>query len=347
MEEVKLILFINQMKHQAQREKGRIITLIGNHDTLNFLNSPSIQLFVTKYAYSTDIKINNKIYSRREFFNTEHYGASLFAYDGTGILVKINDFVFTHACLLRDKNFTFEKIKEMNNKINEYFYHKKFKDLNFIFIYLHNFLNGRFQSNWDEVSRIKLDDTSYCNGLISTLNLVFPSVEPPPILVVGHEVQSSSFKPLQPEESVYSFSNIIAKGHHTNSTVTIPINIQPKDPEHYESTYTMNCTTSRRGYPLVIRIDVAMSTMFDMPYYEKYTKTPHDREEATKIFREKLLRIKSRCPHVLHIEYRDGNIRTIESIRSSTYNTLLHQRRIRQADYPKEIYELIGVPYRL
>lgn len=344
MEEVKMLLFLNTMKFMAQREGGRIITLLGNHDVLN-LNGSSIDSFVSEKALRTKIKISGRDYDRKTFFKIGNYGSVLMSYGGFGILVKVNDFVFTHACLLRD--FPFRDIVKVNNDINEYFDKGQYDEISEILhsTRMYSFLNNRFQSYWYDVVSYDKDDTSFCSGLVRTINNVFPGIEPLPILVVGHEVQSSAFKPLTESQKVYSLSRVTEKGHRTRSVVTTPINVQPKTPKDYESTFTMNCTLQRRGYPLIIRIDVAMSTMFDMPYHPKYKNPAKDRIEEIEISSEKLLRIKSRCPHVLHIEYNSGNIEKIESIRSSTYNTLLHQNRIRQPDYPKNIYDFIGVPY--
>lgn len=118
-EEVKICLFINEMKKQAFENGGYIISLLGNHDFINLFpfNGVStdesykfIDIYTTGYAKSIKTEGGQE---REKIFNIDVLGHKLLCDCWTGIFVQINDFIFTHAGFGKD-------IIALNSKGNKY-----------------------------------------------------------------------------------------------------------------------------------------------------------------------------------------------------------------------------------
>jgi len=115
-QEIKLLLFINEINRQAMLSSGRIIKLLGNHEVKNIL--PGKTLY-HQYIFSSDIKLGNYYYlgcNRKETFNIGNPGYNLLFKDGCGLIVKINNTIFVHGKI--NKTDDIFRINVANQHIN-------------------------------------------------------------------------------------------------------------------------------------------------------------------------------------------------------------------------------------
>jgi hypothetical protein len=138
--EVKILMFLNKLDELAMKSGGRVLKLIGNHEHLNFKNSPGINNYAfangintfgieNKYFKNTTVDNNisalrKKDYyqnlSRREYFNLDKPGYDLFVNRGSGVLLiidnSIHQYVFCHGTL--SNRITYTELDEINKIIN-------------------------------------------------------------------------------------------------------------------------------------------------------------------------------------------------------------------------------------
>ena len=93
-EELKIIKFINQINKQAEKEGGKIIKLVGNHEILNINQDVH---YASPYSLKTPIQVGGHKYDRKKFFSPGNPGAKLLIEDGIGAIVKIGDWIFVHG----------------------------------------------------------------------------------------------------------------------------------------------------------------------------------------------------------------------------------------------------------
>lgn len=116
-QEIKLLLFINEINRQAMASNGRIIKLLGNHEVKNILSDDND--YQDRYTFSTDRELGNGYYlgdNRQETFNINKQGYNLLFKDGYGLVVKINNNIFVHGKINKSGNLSL--INQMNQYIN-------------------------------------------------------------------------------------------------------------------------------------------------------------------------------------------------------------------------------------
>jgi len=117
-QEIKLLLFINELNRQAMLFSGRIIKLLGNHEVKNIL-SYNGNTYQDRYTFLPDRELGNDYYlgdNRKETFNINKQGYNLLFKDGCGLIVKINNTIFVHGKINKTDNlFT---INDANQYIN-------------------------------------------------------------------------------------------------------------------------------------------------------------------------------------------------------------------------------------
>ena len=126
-QEVKLLLFINEMNRQAKKEGGRVLKVLGNHDLVNLLANldPAIN-FISQHAHPEDLLEDNYCggFSRINYFKLGNPGGDLILEDRAYVLLKIKNYLFVHGNLptpFSDKNiglFSFDDFHNINRLIN-------------------------------------------------------------------------------------------------------------------------------------------------------------------------------------------------------------------------------------
>ena len=120
--EIKLLLFINALNRQAKTNKGRIIKLLGNHETNNILSSKNSETYIYNRMYTFEYDRGLKNYylgfTRLNIFNICNIGYNLLFEDGCGLLIKINNTIFVHGQLLQMKEYNLININNANQDIN-------------------------------------------------------------------------------------------------------------------------------------------------------------------------------------------------------------------------------------
>lgn len=109
--ELKIIRFINAINDSASKTEGKIIKLLGNHEIMNTQNS-------TSYMFPSDLSQNNyynKIL-RKNFFKVDNIGFNEYKKGGTGILIKINNFIFVHGGIVNQPYSWYNDINTIINK---------------------------------------------------------------------------------------------------------------------------------------------------------------------------------------------------------------------------------------
>jgi len=118
--EIKLLRFINSINQMAELAGGNIKKLLGNHEIANF-SMESIykdQTFI-RLIKDTNYYVNRKtglMENRRESFLYGGSGYELVMDGGSGILLKINNYIFVHASI---QQVPFNLVKQINNIIND------------------------------------------------------------------------------------------------------------------------------------------------------------------------------------------------------------------------------------
>jgi hypothetical protein len=388
-EEVKLCLFLKDLKKQALFNGGLLINLLGNHDFINLFSfdgtnfdygNEYIKLYTSKYGRSSEIGE----YDRTRYFGVDVLGNELICSGWTGIFIQINDFIFTHAgfgkkiITLNDEGtsymdiydhsrFNLEQLKAYNKIIRRLVEFKtQFSLANAkIRTDILAILEDREIASLDiinDVNSSKPTENVYC----STIRKVFRDYDPTSPdegrnlrIVVGHTVQATLIynKLMYPKKS-YKFSTFINQRRDPDNRVVVlsfPTEISEYKPllgiyDSFTNLFgiTMDCSMNdEKSAHAIYRLDVGMSAGFDLSPTQinkvKIQASKHSTDEKTKKNYEMLFYsslIKTRSPQVLHIHINNFKHHdyTVEIIRSSIKNTLIHQSRDgSQVDFPKDL----------
>ena len=109
--ELSVLLFMDAMDNKARRHKGRVISLLGNHELMNVLGD-------FRYVSRKGMKDFGGYSERKRLFTPGGKLAKYLAYNRIGV-VQIGKWVFVHGGLLPYwvKNY---KLQDLNKKIREY-----------------------------------------------------------------------------------------------------------------------------------------------------------------------------------------------------------------------------------
>jgi hypothetical protein len=106
--ELKIILLLNALDILAEQAGGKVIKLIGNHESGNFVlygdNLASRYASNPHSVYASHYPTPNLL-SRLDYFKFNNVGFKLFMNRGSGVVLKINNNIFIHGDLSVNKNF--------------------------------------------------------------------------------------------------------------------------------------------------------------------------------------------------------------------------------------------------
>lgn len=342
-EELKIFLLINSIHEQAIKQNGKLIKLLGNHEFVEIFSNYLIYAqYVTANANNKDLKyINNgksEVIDRKSLFQIGNNGCDALSKNGIGILVKVNDFIFTHAGITTKENKIYRLRKNftcLNNYINKVFLSKSIDITNKIAILqVVDVLDNReIITDRGLSGRPKTPEEENTTQKCIKLNKYFKEfydVEPSDDykylkLVVGHTPQFNGNDEIYYLHGSESPEKILDNKKHGITifkkpfspkrgliTTTLNFDTDIDDIANYKHTISMDCLVNDN--PQLFVIDVGMSVAFDNFIPSKYI----------------LSIIKSRLPQVLHIKYKDilTHDFELEVIRSTLRNTLIHQTRI-------------------
>jgi len=170
-QEIKLLLFINELNRQAMLSSGRIIKLLGNHEVNNIRPNG---LYYDHYTFSSDRELGKSYYlncDRKETFNIGNPGYNLLFKDGCGFIIKINNTIFVHGKINKEINYqgnthnlTLKKINRLNNMMNNIATEKINKESLFaIFSDSNQILNNRLWGNYDIYKKIDFQNKQYAS----------------------------------------------------------------------------------------------------------------------------------------------------------------------------------------
>jgi hypothetical protein len=347
--ELKILMFINALNRQ-NRQNGRIIKILGNHEVMNLFNTTVEKNYIDPEDLQEPNYYNNV--NRYNIFNVGQYGFKLLFEGGCGLMVKINNKIFVHGNLNASYNYYNSLNQWINDpqnqnlnpnpqNINEYkWINDSWNDL---------FNNKNTYSNvidtlWDRKNGLpqnmslriydkykKLDDTS-SDTFCTELNNLFISflansnlTDNPKdlILIVGHCIQADTSIS---ELNGYTYDMY----DHTNSNDTVSVFNQNHThigksqfitpPNETANQYrnrifgiTMECKKSNsNNIHSVYRVDVGTSRGFDM-----FNGTGINIPGIENKF------LFSRTPQVLVFE----NNNTVNIIKSTMKNTRIHLPR--------------------
>jgi hypothetical protein len=106
-QELKIMLYLNELGEDARKSGGRVISLLGNHEMMNMQGD-------FRYASDVDIKVMNGINGRKELFKPGGQLARVLSKSRLAV-VKIGDYIFVHAGIIPKvaKKYSLEKINEI------------------------------------------------------------------------------------------------------------------------------------------------------------------------------------------------------------------------------------------
>lgn len=131
-EEIKILRFLRALDTQAQKYNSNIITLIGNHDDMNIIDTHS----QTHWNYISDKSLATPYFGiqRTNYFSAKTYqtvkknnmlhGIDLYRNHATGdslaVIVKVNDFIFVHGGISNQvTNYLVKNINKGKTTIEE------------------------------------------------------------------------------------------------------------------------------------------------------------------------------------------------------------------------------------
>lgn len=132
-QEKKVINFLINLREKAEKYRGKVILLIGNHEIMNILG-------MFNYASNNDIKSYGGIKKRKEYFSIPNgYFIKNYA-NKSYVICKIGDWVFSHAGILPKLSNLYD-IEILNNNFQLFIKNKLSPINNKKFI---NILIGKF-----------------------------------------------------------------------------------------------------------------------------------------------------------------------------------------------------------
>lgn len=105
-QELKIMLFLNQLDQEARVQKGRVISLLGNHEMMNMQGD-------FRYASKVDLKVMGGEQGRESLFKPGGQLARVLSKTRHAI-AKIGDYVFVHGGFLpRHTKYSFDQINNI------------------------------------------------------------------------------------------------------------------------------------------------------------------------------------------------------------------------------------------
>jgi hypothetical protein len=356
-EEIKIIRFINAINKSAMKHGGRIIKLIGNHELANISYEHTLENFISPYAKNNTINGINRV----NYFTPGFKGAELLVEDGIGVVVKIFDFIFLHAGITDNYKTGVENITNhldsLNIKLNKYLIGEipefiiNGQDENDL-LWTRELGAGTTHSMWNTALKAELEnnDTTqmqkYCNYINNQLGR-FGNKEHKLRLVVGHCNQNFLLFPENDDprrDKNYNYPEIKYKTstytdlvdqdiYLASETLGIPVlrSSQIEKNEHYEVGnlwgITMDCSINQPYFnkdgdnePSIYRIDNSSSRAFQFPGILNHLKETSI-ENKGKVLRRYIY---SNTPQLLKISIEPEGKYTVEIIRSTLRNTIIH-----------------------
>jgi hypothetical protein len=329
--ELKIIKFLNEIDKQARKTLGRVISLVGNHEMMNFFGKyRSPNDYISPYQ-----KITGNYYrgqSRIDIFNVGNIGFELFRQGGIRTLLQINDNIFVHGQLT---SVTRSEHIALNNHLNSiinydnsvdyyqkygslaygdgdpknHIWYREFGDSEAIDARLKNIKPKKY-THTSQAFCGHVTDTikNYCSG---DLDCIAKSGNMR--IIIGHCQQndSTSF-----DTANITYKTIAKDGNR--EILSLPVHIGKAEPKNgIVFGITMECPTQDTTGYQIYRVDCGTSRAFDdkgkdahIEYYDKVTD---------EYFRKMYL---SRTPQLLFI-----NEPNVVIIRSDLANTIIHQPR--------------------
>jgi hypothetical protein len=335
--EIKLLRFINKINELAQEKYGRIIKVLGNHETMNIINNPLYRQFIF-YQDNNDKYYRNN--NREGIFVKGKIGYDLLLKDGCGILIKINNTIFVHGMLPKTKSI-FE-INQYNQDINNQY--NRIETLSPIYQYLNDSTESTplLDRNWgfpELRTGIKMDNPrlmlSFCEDNVKkTISefLMLDDIEDYRV-VIGHCTQSD----YSINKYNTTFINIIEQDYIRkiyNAYNPMSGFIDPDD-QDFIFGITMSCPKENKNGLTdfyIYRVDVGSSREFDKDKNIILNKT---NEEIDVIARENKY-LFAKTPQILSIN-RVENQDIITIIKSKMKNTRIHLPRPEYEDEIKKV----------
>lgn len=110
-EELRILLYLNQLDQEARRSRGRVISLLGNHEYMNMVGDQ-------RYASKVDVAVMGGARNRAKLFEPGGQLTRVLAKTRYGV-VKIGGWVFVHGGIL-PRHARKYSIDQMNNMIKRF-----------------------------------------------------------------------------------------------------------------------------------------------------------------------------------------------------------------------------------
>jgi hypothetical protein len=136
-EDIEILEFFSKLHEQAQKEKGGVYSLLGNHELMNvegnftYVSKANINMFKTYVDPYTQQKFRNPYEARTHAFSPGNEYAKLFANTRQSVLI-IGDFLFIHAGLSPEFIDNFrgrEKLANLNIIVQQWLLNKLNTDI--------------------------------------------------------------------------------------------------------------------------------------------------------------------------------------------------------------------------
>ena len=171
--ELEVLLFMDLMDKKARQHKGRVISLLGNHELMNVLGD-------FRYVSLKGINDFGGEQRRKKLFSPNGSLAKYLAYNRLSI-VQIGKWVFVHGGLL-PQWIESQDIKKLNNKVKSFLLGKSSLQDDTI---LQRIIQGDDSFFWTREYGFPTG-TNHCNKLSETLKKMNATG-----MVIGHSIQNS------------------------------------------------------------------------------------------------------------------------------------------------------------
>ena len=326
--ELKIVCLLNFLDILASEVGGRVIKLIGNHEAGNFHMESNYNL-ATRYSanphdiYAKYYPVENEL-TRVEYFKFNNLGFKIFMLRGSGVLLKINDYIFVHGQLDGKMDYTqVDLINQWINNKDKNLYvniksskYSKFMDL---FNSEDGLLWGREYGDYKKTHYRNihpLNKNMHCRKVIDNILQFCQNIDcniKNTKIIIGHcpQIWSST--------SGYLNTTFTQQRDLGNVTIlTPPSKTAPASTkENFVFGITMECEIEKDKHR-VYKVDIGTSKAFDTD--ENYDRSIGSEDE----FKRYML---GRMPQVLEIINDNFSI-----IRSNIPNTMKFQKRNKLED---------------